>query len=78
MVHETVHQLVQPIFLVCFKGHKVVLVIYETLIIVTERMLGVHEVEEVPVDSFRRTSEFSECCFSQNEFVYASQNQYTR
>jgi hypothetical protein len=71
MVHETVHQFVQPIFLVCFKGDKIVLMIYETLIIVTERVFGVHEVQEVPVDSFRGARELSECCFSQNEFVYA-------
>jgi hypothetical protein len=77
MVHETVHQLVQPIFLVCFKGDKVVLVIYESLVIVTDSMLGIHEVKKVPVDSFRGAREFPEFSFSQNEFVYAGQNQYS-
>jgi hypothetical protein len=54
-----------------------VLVIYESLVIVTDSMLGIHEVKKVPVDSFRGAREFPEFSFSQNEFVYAGQNQYS-
>jgi hypothetical protein len=70
MVHESVHQLIKPIFLVLFERNEIMLMVYETLVGVTERMFRVHEVHKISVHSFRRSRKLSQISLAKKEFVY--------